>query len=68
MRPAHFAATMQAAGWTLVRIGSKGHHIYQHPSGASLTVDADNAHNTARYLARYARRDRRRATGDHQAG
>lgn len=59
MKPAQFDAHMKALGWRLARIGSKGHHIYHHASGASLTLDADNAHNAERYLARYARRDLR---------
>ena len=63
MRPAHFDARMRALGWMLVRIASTGHRIYHHASGASLTLDAANAHNAARYLARYAQRDQRRAGG-----
>ena len=59
MRPAHFDARMKALGWVLTRVGSRGHHIYHHASGASLTLDATTAHNTERYLARYARRDQR---------
>ncbi|HEU5370258.1 MAG TPA: hypothetical protein VFU69_17430 [Ktedonobacterales bacterium] len=63
MRPARFDARMQAAGWTLARIGTRGHHIYHHPSGATLNLDVDSAHNASRYLARYARRDLRRYGG-----
>lgn len=60
MRPAQFDRRMKALGWVLERIASNGHHIYHHTSGASLTLDADNAHNAERYLARYARRDLRK--------
>ena len=60
MRPAQFDARMQEAGWSLARIAANGHHIYHHPSGERLTVDADNSHNASRYLARYAKRDLRR--------
>jgi hypothetical protein len=60
MRCQHFDTKMRAAGWKLAKVAANGHHIYHHPGGASLTLDAHNPHNTSRYLARYARRDLRR--------
>jgi hypothetical protein len=68
MRPAQFDARMKALGWSLARIGAKGHHIYHHPSGAKLNLDVDNAHNAERYLARYAKCDQRRARKQAQHG
>ena len=67
MRPARFDARMQAAGWTLARIGARGHHIYHRSNGATLNLDVNNPHNAERYLARYARRDLRRY-GRKEAG
>lgn len=63
MRPAQFDATMRKRGWSLARIARNGHHIYHHTSGASLTLDVDNAHTVGHYLAKYAKRDTRRAGG-----
>lgn len=60
MRAAHFAARMHEAGWTLARVGARGHHIYHHASGAILNLNAGHPHNAERYLARYAQRDLRR--------
>jgi hypothetical protein len=68
MRAAHFDARMRAVGWTLARIGTRGHHIYHHASGAILNLDAANPHNAERYLARYAQRDLRRYGEKRKAG